>query len=75
MLIKVKIFPGEKTQAIIKKTEDSFCIKVKEKPIMNRANDEMIEVLANYFHIPKGKIRIVKGAKQRNKIIEILDRK
>ena len=71
MLIKVKAFPGVKKEDIIRKSEDSFEIKVKEKPIMGLANKRIIAILSFYFKIPESKIRSIKGAKQRNKIFKI----
>ena len=73
MLIKVKVFPGSKKEKIIKKSQDSFEIKVKEKPIKGLANKEVIKVLASYFNIPESKIKLIKGFKQRNKIFEIAE--
>ena len=72
MLIKVKVFPNSKKQEIIKKSKDSFEIKVKAKPIKGLANKAVIGVLSLYFKIPASKIKLVKGFKQRNKIFEIL---
>lgn len=40
-------------------------------PIKNQANKRLIEVLADYFQVSKGKIKIVKGEKSKHKIIEI----
>lgn len=71
MLIKVKVFPASKEERIIKKKEDSFEVKVKEKPIRGEANKAVIDVLSNFFNIPKNKVKLVKGFKQRNKIFEI----
>ena len=71
MLIKVKAFPGVKKEEIIRKSEDSFEIKVKEKPIMGLANKRIIAILSFYFKIPGSKIRLIKGAKQKNKIFKI----
>jgi len=71
MLIKVKVFSNSKKEEIIKKSEDSFEIKVKEKPIMGRANRKVVRVLASYFKIPESKIRLIKGFKERSKIFEI----
>jgi len=71
MLIKVKAFPNSKKEEIIKKSENSFEIKTKEKPLMGRANREIVKILSSYFKIPESKIRLIKGAKQRNKIFEI----
>ena len=72
MLIKVKVFPNSKKQEIIKKSEDSFDVKVKAKPIKGEANREVIKVLALYFKIPESKIKMIKGFKQKNKIFEII---
>jgi len=71
MLIKVKVFPNSKRQEIIKKSEDSFEIRVKEKPEKGRANREVLKVLGSYFKIPESKIRLIRGFKKRNKIFEI----
>lgn len=71
MLIKVKAFPGEKEEEIVKKTEDSFDIKVKEKPVMGQANRAIVRVLSFHFEVPESKIRLIKGFKERNKIFEI----
>lgn len=71
MLIKVKAFPGEKTEEIIKKSEDSFEIKIKERPIMGQANGGIVRVLAFYFKVPESNVRIIKGFREKNKIFEI----
>ena len=71
MLIKVKVLPGSKKEGVIKKKNDSFEIKVKEKPVRGEANKAVIDVLSNFFNIPKNKVKLIKGFKQRNKIFEI----
>lgn len=71
MLIKVKVFPEEKEPEVLKKSEDSFDVKVKEKPKMGQANEAVISLLAYYFEIPRQKIRLIKGGKERHKIFEI----
>ena len=73
MLIKVKVFPGSKKEEIIKKSKDSFEIKVEEKPIKGLANKEVIKILASYFKIPELNIRLIKGFKRRNKIFKIVE--
>jgi uncharacterized protein (TIGR00251 family) len=73
MLIKVKVFPNSKKEAIISKSRDSFEIYVKEKPEQNQANKRIIEILSSYFKLEKSQIKLVKGAKTQNKIFEIGD--
>ncbi len=71
-LIKVKVFPGSKKREVVKKSEDSFEVKVKAKPVRGEATKETIIALAAYLNIPESVIRLIKGAKQRNKIFEII---
>jgi len=71
MLIKAKVFPNSKKTEIIKKSEDSYEIRVKEKPVRGEANRAVISVLTSFLKISESKIRLIKGFKGRNKIFEI----
>ena len=71
MLIKVKVFPESKRKTVFKKSEDSFEVRVKSKPVMGEANREVIRILALYFKISQSKVRLIRGHKQSNKIFEI----
>ena len=71
MFIKVKVFPNSKKEEVIKKSADSFEVRVRAKAKNGLANKALIEHLANYFHVPSRKLRIIKGARERHKIIEI----
>ena len=71
MFIKVKTHPLSKKEEIIKKNEDSFEIKIKEKPEKGEANKKIKELLSKHFNIPLGKVILRKGAKQKNKIFDI----
>lgn len=71
MLIKVKVFPAAGKAAIIKKSEDSFEIWVKEKPIQGQASKAVAKALADFFKIPCGQVKLIRGARERNKIFEI----
>ena len=71
MLIRVKVFPNSKREGIIKKSNDSFEVKIKEKPIKGLANRAVINILSSYFKVSTSEIRLIKGFKQRNKIFEI----
>jgi uncharacterized protein YggU (UPF0235/DUF167 family) len=72
MFLKVKVFPNSKKEEIIKKSEDEFEIKVKEKDERGRANKRVKEVLARYLNISEEKLILIRGARQRNKIFKII---
>ncbi len=71
MLIAVKAFPNSKKQEIIKKSEQDFEIKVREKPIAGAANKAIAFVLAAYFGVPFSNVKLIKGFKQRTKTFNI----
>ena len=70
MIIEVKVKPNSKEQEIIKTGENEYKISLKEKAEDKKANIELLKLLKRYF----GKeVRIVKGLKSRNKIVEVKD--
>jgi len=71
MLIKVKVKPKSKKDSVIKKAEDEFIVEIKEKPERGLANERALNLLANFLEVDKKKLRIIKGGKERSKIIEI----
>ncbi len=71
MFIKVKAFPGSNKEKIIKKTEDSFEIYVKEKPERGLANKAIVIYLAKHFKEPVNKFKLIRGARGKSKIFSI----
>lgn len=68
MKIKVKLHPNSSKEEIEKLNEDEFEVWIKEKPINNKANLELIKILKKFF---KKDIAIKSGFTSRNKIVEI----
>ena len=71
MYIHVSLTPASKKEKIEKLNADHFAISVKEKPLRNLANKRLVGILAEYFTLPIGKIRIVSGHHSRKKILNI----
>ena len=71
MLVKVRVTPNAKEARVTKTGEDSFEVRVDEKAVDGRANKRLLEILAEHFNVSKSKIFLVKGAKSRDKIVEI----
>jgi len=46
-------------------------VRVSEPPVEGRANSALVGVLAESLHIAKSRIQIVRGAKTRQKMIEL----
>jgi len=50
---------------------DEIEVGIKSAPEKGKANRELIVKLAKHFGIPSARVRIVSGAKSKNKTIEI----
>lgn len=71
MRINIIAIPGSKIREIIKIDENSYRVKINAPAIEGEANKRLIEILAEYFNIPKSSVKILKGFKNRNKIVSI----
>jgi len=71
MLYKGRVHPAAGQDQLNKTGQDSFEIWVKAKPIQGQANQAVRQLLAEYFHKQLADIRLIKGFRQRQKIIEV----
>ena len=72
MKIKVTAKPNSKFEKIEEDFEKNLKVWVKEPPKEGRANQQIIKLIAKYYKVPKGSVKIVKGAHSKNKVIEIM---
>ncbi|MCM8779226.1 MAG: DUF167 family protein [Candidatus Omnitrophica bacterium] len=73
MKISVIVKTNSKKEKVEKIDEKTLRVYVKEPAKENRANKAVIELLSDYFQIPKAKISIVAGIKAKYKLIEIYE--
>ena len=69
--IHVKVSVSAPLEKIQKINEDHFEISVKEKAERNMANKKTIELIAGYFNVTPGKVRITNGHRYRSKLLVI----
>jgi len=75
MQINIKIHPSSKIKRVEKSDkEDLYNIYVKSPARENKANKEAIEILSEFFNVPKSSIEITHGLKSKNKVVEIFDK-
>lgn len=70
MKIRVKVVPNSRMEEVAKEV-DYFVVRVKEPPKEGKANKAVIRALAQYFKVPQGSIRISRGFKGKDKVIEV----
>jgi len=71
MKISIRITPNSKVSKISKLGENKYLAKVAAPAIEGKANSMLIEILAEHFVVSRSKIRILRGAKGREKVVEI----
>ena len=70
MEIKIKVIPSS-SKSEVKDEGDLIKVHLTSPPLEGRANKELIGVLAKYFKVKKSQIEILRGAKNREKIIRV----
>lgn len=72
MFLSVRVVPNSKKVEITKLDEGRYKVRLDAVPAEGKANLRLIEVLAEYFNVPKSSVSIIKGHKRRNKNVRIL---
>lgn len=70
VIFNIKVKPNAKTEEV-RLAGNILEAKVVASPVCGKANERLLELLSDYFDVPKSAIRILKGQTSRNKIIEI----
>jgi uncharacterized protein YggU (UPF0235/DUF167 family) len=71
MYIKVRVKAGAKKELVKKVQKDLFHLEVKEEAKNNKANNRIRQLLALYFKLPLGALRIISGHHSPSKIISV----
>lgn len=72
MKIYVCVYPRKSEQKIIQEDDTHYVVWVLSQPIDGQANQEVIKVLAKYFHVPPSCVVLQKGGNGRYKMFEIV---
>lgn len=70
MQLEAKVFPNSKKDSV-KKENRVLKIYTNSPAVEGKANKKALELTAEFFGIKKSKVKIVKGIKSRNKILEV----
>lgn len=71
MRINVRVIPKAKQNKVVIE-EDRLKVYLTAPPVEGKANTALIEVLAEYYNTKRSQIRIIRGEKGRDKVVEIL---
>jgi hypothetical protein len=72
MKITVRVKPGSKKGSLVQPSLDGeLLVYVREPAMQGKANKAVIELLAEYYDMPKSNIEIIRGHSSRTKLISI----
>lgn len=69
--ITVRIKPGSSKETVEKLSGNEFLVRVRAPAKEGKANRALIEILSEYFDIPKSRISIAGGLGSKNKIVDL----
>jgi uncharacterized protein (TIGR00251 family) len=72
-IIEVKVVPGAKRNEV-RKENQGLKVYLNAPPVEEKANKLLIEILAKYFNCRKSDLRIIRGERSRNKLIQIFEK-
>ncbi len=73
---KIKVISSAKKSLVLKIDQEShneYKIYTKAMAINGRANESILDLLSQYFNVPKKRIKIIHGFNTSSKLIQILD--
>ena len=74
MLIRVRVTPNAKKPLVVRVADGSFEVKVDERAEGGKANKRLIEIISEHLGVPKSSLRVVSGARSRDKLVEVAER-
>jgi len=70
-IINIHIKPNSKKGPLVEATGDSLVVFVREAAAEGQANEALIKLLAEYYGVPKSRVKIIRGHTSRQKVVEI----
>jgi hypothetical protein len=71
MKLNITVISNAKTSEVIQIDKYNYKVKVDALAVEGGANKRLITILADYFNVSKSSIKILKGFKNKNKIVSI----
>lgn len=72
-ILTVKVIARASKCEVLPQADGSFKVKLTRPALEGKANEQLREVLADYFHTSKGKVHITSGERSHLKIVKIED--
>jgi uncharacterized protein (TIGR00251 family) len=71
MRLTVRVVPNSAQNSVEQVSKTELRVKVTASPVDGKANEALIKLLAKYYKTTKSEVEIMRGFKNRNKIVEV----
>ena len=71
-MIKIKVEPRSSKSGVVGSYGDFLKVKLTSPPVEGKVNNELIEILAKEYGVPKKNVEIVSGHNSKNKTVRIV---
>ena len=71
MKVNVKVKTCSSKQEIVEFGDHRYLVYLKSRPENNEANIELIKILSKHIGVPSGRVRIVAGQFNNEKVLEV----
>ncbi len=73
VLIKLKVHPNSRKDTVVRKSDDSFEIFIRAKPVEGKANEATLLALSDFLNVPRSRLRLLRGSTSHSKLVELID--
>lgn len=74
MKLAVTVRPGCRTEAIEERPGGPLFVRVRAPAKEGRANEAVVKLVARHLGVPRSAVRVVRGLRGRDKLLEITGR-
>ena len=71
MKIQITVKPNARRPAVERLPDGSYRVAVNAPPVEGRANQAVIELIADYFNVPKSSVTLLRGMRGKKKVVEV----
>jgi uncharacterized protein (TIGR00251 family) len=69
--LRLRVAPGAAKAAVVGRHGDAWKVRVAAAPERGKANDAVLELLAETLAVPRSSVTLVSGGGSRDKIVEL----
>ena len=71
LVLEVIVKPRSSKESVRELGDGKLEVRVKAPPVDGKANERLIELIAEHFKVPKGNVSITSGKRSRRKLISV----